>query len=59
MLQLIDAATRPDHVNLPGFYWHPLCKAKPAGPSGLLETGGSPFAWDGADAIAADFEDYH
>jgi proteic killer suppression protein len=24
MLRALDAATRPEHVNLPGFYWDPL-----------------------------------
>jgi hypothetical protein len=24
MLRALDAATRPEHVNLPGYYFHPL-----------------------------------
>jgi toxin HigB-1 len=58
MLRALDAATRPEQVNLPGFYWHPLQgEARWA----IRVTGNwrITFAWDGADAVAVDLEDYH
>ena len=58
MLRAIDAATRPEQVNLPGFYWHPLQgEARWA----IWVTGNwrITFARDGADAVAIDLEDYH
>jgi proteic killer suppression protein len=50
MLRALDAATRPEQVNLPGFYWHPLQgEARWA----IRVTGNwrITFAWDGADAV--------
>jgi proteic killer suppression protein len=58
MLRALDAATRPEQVNLPGFYWHPLQgEARWA----IRVTGNwrITFGWDGADAVAVDLEDYH
>jgi proteic killer suppression protein len=58
MLRVLDAAARPEQVNLPGFYWHPLQgEARWA----IRVTGNwrITFAWDGADAVAVDLEDYH
>jgi proteic killer suppression protein len=58
MLRALNAANRPEHLNLPGFYWHPLQgEARWA----IRVTGNwrITFAWDGADAVAVDMEDYH
>jgi proteic killer suppression protein len=58
MLRALDAALRPEQLNLPGFYWHPLQgEARWA----IRVTGNwrITFAWDGADAVAVDLEDYH
>jgi len=54
MLRALDAATRPEQVNLPGFYWHPL-QAKRAGHprQGKLA---HHLCLDGADAVAVDLE---
>jgi proteic killer suppression protein len=57
-LRALDAATRPERLNLPGFYWHPLQgDARWA----IRVTGNwrITFAWDGADAVAVDMGDYH
>jgi proteic killer suppression protein len=58
MLRALEAATRPEQVNLPGFYWHPL---QGAARWTIRVTGNwrLTFAWDGADAVAVDLEDYH
>jgi proteic killer suppression protein len=58
ILRALDAAARPEEVNLPGFYWHPLQgEARWA----IRVTGNwrISFAWDGADAVAVDLEDNH
>ncbi len=58
MLRALDAASRPEQVNLPGFYWHALQgEARWA-----IRVSGNwriTFAWDGIDAVAVDLEDYH
>ena len=58
-LDVLNAATRPDDMNLPGFNFHSL-RGKPQrytvhvnGPWCVI------FGWDGEDAINVDFEDYH
>jgi toxin HigB-1 len=58
MLRVLDAANRPEHINLPGFYWHPL---QGEARWSIRVTGNwrITFAWDGADAVAVDLEDYH
>jgi len=58
MLRTLDATTRPEQVNLPGFYWHPL----PSEARWTIRVTGDwriTFAWDGADAVQVDLEDYH
>jgi toxin HigB-1 len=58
MLRALDAATRPEHVNLPGYFFHAL-----RGPRRWsIRVSGNwriTFGWDGADAIEIDLEDYH
>jgi proteic killer suppression protein len=58
MLRALDAATRPEQLGLPGFYWHPL---QGEARWSIRVTGNwrITFAWDGADAVAVHLEDYH
>ena len=58
MLRALDAATRSEQLNLPGFYWHALQR----GARWAIRVTGNwriTFGWDGADAVAVDLEDYH
>ena len=60
MLDRLDAATRPDDMNVPGWRFHVLRGAQKgrwaAAVSGNLRL---TFAFDGEDAIDIDLEDYH
>lgn len=60
ILAFLDAATKPEDMNQPGFRWHPL---KGVGKNRYsVSVSGNwrvTFAWDGADAIEVDLEDYH
>jgi proteic killer suppression protein len=58
LLRALDAAIRPGHVNLPGYYFHSLRGAA----RWSIRVSGNwriTFGWDGADAIDVDLEDYH
>ena len=59
-LDALDASTRPEDMNVPGFDFHPLRGFDPArytvhvnGPWCIT------FAFDGPDAVDVDFEQYH
>jgi proteic killer suppression protein len=58
MLRAMDAATRPEQLNLPGYHFHALRGVRRWS---LRVTGNwrITFGWDGADAIDVDLEDYH
>jgi toxin HigB-1 len=58
MLRALDAAGRPEDVNLPSFHRHPL---QSESRWSIRVTGNwrITFAWGGADAVAVDLEDYH
>jgi proteic killer suppression protein len=58
MLRAIDAATRPEQLNLPGYHFHALRGFRRWS---LRVTGNwrITFGWDGADAVDVDLEDYH
>lgn len=58
ILRALDDATRPEHMNLPGFHFHAL---KGARRWSVRVTGNwrLTFAWDGTDALDVDLEDYH
>jgi proteic killer suppression protein len=60
ILARLDAAKRPEHMNLPGLYFHAL-KGSDRGRYSVRVTGNfrMTFAWDGEDAIDVDLEDYH
>lgn len=60
ILTHLDTATRPEDMNVPGWRWHPLGKMAPG--RYAVEASGNwriTFAWDGADAVDVDLEDYH
>lgn len=58
MLRALDDASRPEHLNLPGYHFHALHGERRWS---IRITGNwrITFAWDGADAIEVDLEDYH
>jgi toxin HigB-1 len=58
ILRAIDAATRPEQLNLPDYHFHALRGARRWS---LRVTGNwrITFGWNGADAIDVDLEDYH
>lgn len=60
MLTRLDAATRPEDMDRPGWRFHPLKGVM----KGRFAVDASAnwrltFGWDGDDAIAVDLEDYH
>lgn len=60
ILERLAAAERPEDMNLPGWRFHAL-KGSMAGRYAVDATGNwrVTFAWDGADAVDVDLEDYH
>ena len=58
ILRAMDAATRPEQLNLPGFYFHSL---RGVARWSIRVTGNwrITFGWAGTDAIEVDLEDYH
>lgn len=58
-LLVIDAASKPEDANLPGYKFHGL-NADPKRWS-IWVTGNYriTFGWDGANAVEVDIEDYH
>ena len=60
ILSLLDAATAPDQLNIPGLKFHML-KGKDKGRYSVWATGNYrvTFAWEGEDAVDVDLEDYH
>lgn len=55
MLRALDAATRPEHVNLPGYHFHALRGVR----RWSIRVTGNRRITDGADATDVDLEDYH
>ncbi len=58
MLQVLDAARQPEDANLPGFHLHRL-QGSPRWSVRVTGNWRITFAWDRADAIDVDLEDYH
>lgn len=60
ILVLLDAATAPEQLNIPGFKFHAL-KGKDKGRFSVWVTGNYrvTFGWSGEDATDLDLEDYH
>ena len=59
ILQLLEAASRPEDLNIAGFHFHPL-RGKPQRWS-VRVTGNYrvTFGWSGETALDVDYEDYH
>ena len=60
ILLALDAANRPDAMNLSGLRFHPL-KGRDKGRYAVDASGNwrITFAFDGEDAVDVDLEDYH
>ena len=60
MLDVLNAATRPEEMNVPGYRFHRL-KGVRSDTYAVAVTGNLriTFAFDGEDAIDVDLEDYH
>lgn len=60
VLDRLDAATRPEDMNLPGYRFHPL-KGRRRGTYAVTVSGNwrLTFRFDGGDAIDVNLEDYH
>ena len=60
ILGRLNASTSPRDMNLPGLYWHEL-KGDRQGTWSVRVTGNwrITFKFDGPDAIAVHYEDYH
>ena len=58
ILRAVDAASRPEQLSLPGFYFHVLRGTRRWS---IRVTGNwrITFGWAGADAAEVDLEDYH
>jgi proteic killer suppression protein len=59
-LSALDAATRPEDMNRPGWDWHPL-KGGLFGHWSVSVNGNCrlTFAFENGDAILVDYQDYH
>jgi proteic killer suppression protein len=59
-LSALDAATRPEDMNRPGWGWHPL-KGSFSGHWSVSVNGNwrLTFAFENGDAILVDYQDYH
>lgn len=60
LLDRLDASTRPEDMNLPGYKFHPL-KGTRKGTYAVSVSGNwrLTFEFDGEDAVVVDLEDYH
>jgi proteic killer suppression protein len=60
ILLALEAASRPEDLNLPGFRFHAL-SGKSAGRYAVNASGNwrITFGWDGRNAVDVDLEDYH
>jgi proteic killer suppression protein len=59
-LTVLNAATKPEHMNIPGWNLHPL-RGELAGHWAVSVNGNwrLTFSFDGEDAILVDYQDYH
>jgi proteic killer suppression protein len=60
MLRVLDDATTPENMNLPGYRFHGLA-GQDRGRYSVRVTGNwrITFGWNGEDAVEVDLEDYH
>jgi toxin HigB-1 len=60
LLKALNAANRPEALNLPGLRFHRLKgKDKSRYAVWVSENWRTTFGWDGVDAVEVDMEDYH
>lgn len=60
ILDALDAATKPADMNLPGWRWHNLAPKAPSRYSVWVSGNYRvTFAFEGADVVDVDIEDYH
>jgi len=59
-LTVLNTATKPEHMNIPGWNLHPL-RGELAGHWAVSVNGNwrLTFSFDGEDAILVDYQDYH
>lgn len=59
-LSLLNVATKPQQMNVPGWQWHEL-KGKLANHYAVSVNGSwrLTFAFEGEDAVLVDYQDYH
>jgi proteic killer suppression protein len=55
----LDAARRPEELNLPGYRFHALHGRPRRYSVTITRTWRITFEWNGEDAIRIDYEDYH
>jgi proteic killer suppression protein len=60
LLSVLNAATNPEQMNVPGWEWHSL-KGDLVGHWAVKVSGNwrLTFSFEGADAILVDYQDYH
>lgn len=58
ILRALMVATKPEDMNLPGYYFHGL-EGEERWSARVTGNWRLTFGWDGADAIDVDLEDYH
>ncbi len=60
ILDLLDAAEKPEDLNLPGFGFHRLAGQSKGRFAGSVSANWRiAFGWNDQDSIDVDFEDYH
>ncbi len=59
ILLVLDAATKPEDMNLPGYHFHGLEGTPQRWSVRVTANYRITFAWDAPDAIDVDLEDYH
>ena len=60
LLAVLNAASAPEAMNLPGFGWHPL--SGDLASHWAVSVNGNwrlTYSFEGADAILVDYQDYH
>jgi toxin HigB-1 len=59
-LTVLNVATRPDHMNVPGWQWHRLTgKLREHWAVSVNGNWRLTFTFDGEDAVLVDYQDYH
>jgi toxin HigB-1 len=59
-LDALDAATRPEQMNIPGWYWHPL--TGPLSGQYAVRVNGNwrlTYEFEDGNAVLLDYQDYH